>query len=96
MGVLKLGFVLERVKLLVVRTPVSLNFPLLPPREPSNSRIGEVTDRTSLLLILHSVLGFLLLLHMCVWLYFFLRWLCGIVIEDEQIQKSAWTALKAV
>lgn len=36
--------------------------------------------------------------HVCMWggvVVFFLRWLCGIVIEDEQIQKSAWTALKA-
>lgn len=38
-----------------------------------------------------------LVAHVCVCFgSIFLQWLCGIVIEDERIQKSAWTALKAV
>lgn len=70
-GVLKLGFIPEWVKLVVARTVVSPDSVLRTPQEPSNTRGGECTDWTSLLLILPSVLGFLFFLHLCVPCFFF-------------------------
>lgn len=43
-GVLKLGFIPERVKLVVARAVVSPDSLLRTPREPSNMRGGEFTD----------------------------------------------------